>query len=46
MKKCFIELRKLVDFERKPYTSTAKACLMVYSELDGYSWLKNLVRTM
>jgi len=46
MKKCFKELRKLVDSERKPYTSTAKACLMVYSELDGYSWLKNLVRTL
>jgi hypothetical protein len=46
MKKCFKELRKLVDSERKSYTSTAKACLMVYSELDGYSWLKNLVRTL
>jgi len=46
MKKCFKELRKLVDSERKSYTSTARACLMVYSELDGYSWLKNLVRTL
>lgn len=46
MKKCFKELRKLVDSERKPYTSTAKACLMLYSELGGYTWLKNLVRTL
>lgn len=46
MKKCFRELRKLVDSERKAYTSTAKACLMLYSELEGYSWLKNLVRTI
>lgn len=46
MKKCFKELRKQVDSERKSYTSTAKACLMVYAELDGYSWLKNLVRTL
>ena len=46
VRKCFEELIKLVDSERKSYTSTAKACLMVYSELDGYSWLKNLVRTL
>ena len=46
MKKCFKELRKLVDSERKSYTSTARACLMVYAELNGYSWLKNLVRTL
>lgn len=46
MKKCFKELRKLVDSERKPYTSTAKACLMLYSEFGGYNWLKNLVRTL
>lgn len=46
MKKCFKEIIKMVDSERKSYTSTAKACLMVYSELDGYSWLKNLVRTI
>jgi hypothetical protein len=46
MKKCFKEIRKMVDSERKSYTSTAKACLMVYSELHGYSWLKNLVRTL
>lgn len=46
LRKCFEELIKLVDSERKSYTSTAKACLMVYSELDGYSWLKNLVRTL
>lgn len=46
MKKCFKELRKLVDSERKAYTSTAKACIMVYTELEGYSWLKNLYRTL
>lgn len=46
MKKCFRELRKLVDSERKAFTSTAKACLMVYSELSGFSWLKDLVRTL
>ena len=46
VRKCFEELIKLVDSERKSYTSTAKACLMVYSELNGYSWLKNLVRTL
>lgn len=46
VKKCFKELRKMVDSERKSYTSTAKSCIMVYSELDGYSWLKNLVRTL
>jgi hypothetical protein len=46
MKKCFKEVRKLVDPERKAFTSTAKACLMVYSELDGYNWLKNLMRTL
>jgi hypothetical protein len=44
--KCYKELIKLVDSERKPYTSTAKACIMVYSELDGYQWLKNLLRTL
>ena len=44
--KCYKELRKIVDSERKSYTSTAKACLMVYSEINGYSWLKNLVRTL
>jgi hypothetical protein len=46
MMKCFKELRKLVDSSRKSYTSTAKACIMVYSELSGYDWLKNLVRTL
>jgi hypothetical protein len=46
VRKCFEELIKLVNSERKSYTSTAKACLMVYSELDGYHWLKNLVRTL
>lgn len=46
MKKCFKEIRKLVDSERKAYTSTAKACLMVYSELNSFSWLKDLVRTL
>lgn len=46
MKKCFKELRKLVDSQRRSYTSTAKACLMVYAELKEYSWLKNLVRTL
>lgn len=44
--KCFKELRKLVDSERRAFTSTAKACMMVYAELDGYSWLKHLVRTL
>jgi hypothetical protein len=44
--KCFKELRKLVNPEKRHYTSTAKACLMVYSEIDGYRWLKNLVRTL
>ncbi len=46
IKKCFKELRKLMDPERKPFTSTAKACIMVYAELDGYDWLKHLVRTL
>lgn len=46
MKKCFKELRKLVDPEKRSFTSTAKACLMVYSELSGYEWLKNLLRTI
>ena len=46
MKKCFKELRKLVDPETRAFTSTAKACLMVYSEIDGYDWLKNFVRTL
>ncbi|PKG42492.1 hypothetical protein [Psychroflexus sp. MES1-P1E] len=46
MKKCFREIRKLVDSERKAFTSTAKACLMVYSELSGFPWLKDLVRTL
>ncbi|TGV03346.1 hypothetical protein [Flavivirga rizhaonensis] len=46
MKKCFREIRKLVDSERRAYTSTAKACLMVYSELSGFPWLKDLVRTL
>ncbi|NAS14421.1 hypothetical protein [Poritiphilus flavus] len=46
MAKCFREIRKLADSERKPYTSTTKACLMVYSELSEFSWLKNLVRTL
>ncbi len=46
MDKCFRELRKMVDSERKAYTSTAKACIMVYSELTGYDWLKLLVRTL
>jgi hypothetical protein len=46
VRKCFEELIKLVNSERKSYTSTAKACLMVYSELDGFHWLKNLVRTL
>jgi len=46
MDKCFKELRKMADSERKAYTSTAKACIMVYSELTGYDWLKLLVRTL
>ncbi|BBE16062.1 hypothetical protein AQPE_0199 [Aquipluma nitroreducens] len=46
VKKCFREIRKLVDSERRPFTSTAKACLMVYSELNGFPWLKGLVRTL
>ncbi len=46
MKKCFDELRRLTNPEYSDYTSTAKACIMVYSELDGYLWLRNLVRTL
>lgn len=46
MIKCFKELRKLVDSEKRAHTSVAKACLMVYAELDGHNWLKNLVRTL
>jgi hypothetical protein len=47
IKKCYKELRKLVDSEKRAFTSTAKACLMVYAELDGYKeWLKDLVRTL
>ena len=47
IKKCYKELRKLVDSEKKAFTSTAKACLMLYAELNGYKeWLKNFVRTL
>lgn len=46
MKKCFKELRKLVNPEKADYTSTAKACLMVYSEISGHNWLKELIRTI
>jgi hypothetical protein len=46
MAKCFRSLRKLVNDKNRPYTSVCKACLFVYSELKGYNWLKNLVRTL
>ncbi len=46
MEKCFRDLRKLVNDNRKPYTCVRKACLFVYSEINGYKWLKNLVRTL
>ncbi len=46
MDKCYRELIKMVDSETRPYTSSAKACIMVYSELLGYDWLKLLVRTL
>lgn len=46
MKKCFEELRRLANPEYSDYTSTAKACIVVYSEIEGYAWLKNLLRTL
>lgn len=46
MEKCFKGLRNLVNENDKPYTCVRKACLLVYSELSGYHWLKNLVRTL
>lgn len=46
MAKCFKGLRRLVDENEKPYTCVRKACLFVYSELNGYNWLKNFVRTL
>lgn len=46
MTKSFKTLRRLVVDNERPYTCVRKACLQVYSELDGYSWLKNLIRTL
>jgi len=43
-----ISLKKLKDYIKdpeRPYTAVARACVMVYTELDGYSiWLKRFVR--
>jgi len=44
--KCYEELAKLIDPEINSFTSTAKACLMVYCELEEFKWLKNFVRTL
>lgn len=46
MKKCFKKLKSYVTNHDRPYTSVVRACILVYSELDGYGWLKNLVRTL
>jgi hypothetical protein len=46
IEKCFKDLKKLVTENNRPYTSVRKACLMTYSEITGYHWLKNLVRTL
>ena len=46
MEKCFKDLKKIVAENDRPYTSVRKSCLMTYSELSGYYWLKNLVRTL
>ncbi len=43
-----ISLRNIKDYIKnpaRPYSAVSKACVMVYSELDGYSaWLKRFVR--
>ncbi|UPT67177.1 MAG: hypothetical protein M0D57_00285 [Sphingobacteriales bacterium JAD_PAG50586_3] len=46
MEKCFRDLMRLVNDNNRPYTCVRKACLQVYAELDGYNWLKNLVRNL
>ncbi|SFW80305.1 HNH endonuclease family protein [Chitinophaga sancti] len=46
MAKCFKGLRRLVKENDRPYTCVRKACLFVYSELDGYNWLKDFIRTL
>jgi hypothetical protein len=44
MEMCFRRLKRLVDETEKPYTCVRKACLQVYSEKTGYSWLKELIK--
>lgn len=44
--KCYNELAKLLDDEKRAFTSVAKACILLHAELDGYIWLKNLARTL
>lgn len=42
---CF---KKISDYIKNPdrsYTSVAKTCVMVYSEMDGFIWLKRFVKS-
>jgi hypothetical protein len=39
-------LKRLIDYvknEDRPYTSAVKACIRVYSKLDGFNWLERFV---
>jgi hypothetical protein len=45
LNQCYSKLKDYVSNPDRSYLAVSKACIMVYSELNGYNWLKRFVRS-
>lgn len=43
---CLTNIVEYVKDSDRPYSCVVKACVMVYAELDGFVWLKRLVKSI